>query len=69
MSKIPNRHPPGEAVDHERGELRKPLDYASQPEQGGDISIPNPGHVNPYTDQAAREDTAPGRKPPGALGD
>lgn len=44
MSKLQNDQPAGAEVHHDRGELRKPLDRHSQPEQGGDITPPNDGH-------------------------
>lgn len=56
MSKIV---PHDGADDTSRGELRKPLDWANQPEQGGDISPPNRGHANPLHDRARDEDLAP----------
>jgi len=59
MSKIPHSHPPSEEVHVDKGELRKPMDRHWQPEQGGDLTPPNPGRMNPRTDQAAREELDP----------
>lgn len=57
MSKIvPHEDEP---ADTAHGELRKPLDWANQPEQGGDVSSPNPGHANPLNDRARHEELRP----------
>lgn len=60
MSKIV---PHDDADDTSRGELRKPMDWANQPEQGGDQSMPNRGHANPDHDHARHEDLQPTRQP------
>lgn len=61
MSKIvPND---ADAADTSRGELRKPLDWVNQPEQGGDLSSPNPGHANPMRHPADREPASASRRP------
>jgi hypothetical protein len=60
MSKIV---PHDDADDTSRGELRKPLDWANQPEQGGDISTPNAGHANPLNDHAGHDEMQPPRRP------
>lgn len=62
MSKLHGDQPQGEEVRHERGELRKPLDRHSEPEQGSTSMPPNDGHMrdirrDPGTDP--RTETAP----------
>lgn len=61
MSKIPHSHPPSEEVRVENGELRKPMDRHWQPGQGADLTPPNPGRMNPGSDQAARDELDPAR--------
>ena len=62
MSKLHGDQPQGEEVRWEKGELRKPLDRHSEPEQGGSITPPNDGHMRDRRrDPAAepRTETAP----------
>lgn len=62
MSKLRDDQPEREEVRHEQGELRKPLDRHSQPEQGGSLTPPNDGHQRDVRrDPAAepRTETAP----------
>ena len=66
MSKLQGDAPAGEEVRFEQGELRKPDDRHSQPEQGGSLSPPNDGHQRDLRrDPAAepRTETAPDGTP------
>ncbi|TZF88399.1 hypothetical protein [Cognatilysobacter lacus] len=62
MSKLHGDQPQDEEVRHERGELRKPIDRHSEPEQGGTLTPPNDGDMRDLRrDPAAepRTETAP----------
>jgi hypothetical protein len=62
MSKLRDDQPAHQEVHHDAGELRKPLDRHSQPEQGGSLSPPDDGHERDRRrdpDAEPRTETAP----------